>query len=351
MKKRPVYPSRFNRSLALTIGICILIGLALLAFPSADVQGRMPGRNFSLSNSINPDWKHLGITWRVSIASDRAEANGYSFSNNAISPDGRYVAFSSSAYNLVPGDLQYAYEDAFLHDNQTGATERISVSTSGASGNDSTFYGIDISADGRFVVFCSKASNLVGTDTNAKWDVFVRDRQLNTTSRLSVSSTGVQSNGNSWQPRISEDGLIVVYTSEASNLVADDTNNKWDIFAYHMPSGQTERISVSSSEAQGNGDAGDNKPPAVSADGRFVAFTSAADNLVDGDTNNFLRQRRRRSLHRQLLRCVCSRPDRGRHAAGLDQPGRRAGEQPVDASRDLRRRALRGIFLIRQQPG
>jgi len=236
---------------------------------------------------INPDWKHLGITSKVSVASDGSDGNGYAGSKNAISPDGRYVVFSSASTNLVPDDIEYGYEDIFLHDNQTGATERISLNSDEVAANGDSFYGVDITADGRFVIFCSQGSNLVPGDTNGKWDVFLRDRQLGTTRRLSVSSSGEQANGNSWLPRISEDGSIAVYTSAASNLVSGDTNNQWDIFAYEIASGQTTRISVSSTGAQGIGKSGDDKSPAVSADGRYVAFTSEASNLVAGDSNNF----------------------------------------------------------------
>jgi hypothetical protein len=260
----------------------------ILTFLAANAHGVSPasGDSLNLPQSINPDWKHLGITWRASVASDGSEGNSYVGEDHALSSDGRYVVFASYAWNLVPGDEKYGYEDIFLHDNQTGATERMSVNSSGETANSDSFYGMDISTDGRYAVFCTKASNLVTGDTNGKWDIFVRDRQASTTTRVSVSSTGVQSNGNSWLPRISDDGHLVVYTSEASNLVTDDTNNKWDIFIYNMLNGQTERISVSSAELQANGDSGDNKTPALSSDGRFVAFSSEATNLVLDDTYN-----------------------------------------------------------------
>jgi hypothetical protein len=244
-----------------------------------------PVENPSQPQSINPDWKNLGITWRVSVASDGTEGNGFSYADNAISADGRYVVFSASSYNLVPGDAQYGFEDVFLHDNQTRTTERISVSSSGVPGNEASYYGVDVSADGRYVVFASKASNLVAGDNNVKWDIFLRDRQAGTTQRVSVSSAGAQANGNSWQPRISDDGSLIVYTSEATNLVSGDTNGKWDIFAWYRLSMATERISVDSDETQANGTSGDFSNPAVSSDGRYVAFTSEATNLAPNDTN------------------------------------------------------------------
>jgi len=265
----------------------VFASLVFLSLPAADTQAsRQPGGDpQAQSDSVLPTWKKQGLTWRASVASDGTEANGYMGEDLAISADGRYVVFASAATNLVPDDLPYSPEDIYLHDNQTGGTERISVSSAGLPGNQDAYYGVDISADGRYVVFCTKASNLVSGDTNNVWDVFLRDRTAGSTIRVSVPSAGGQSNGNSWQPRISEDGLVIVYASEATNLVDGDTNNRMDIFAYDRGSGQTERVSVSSSEEQGND--GVELAPAVSAAGRFVAFTSDASNLVPGDTNNF----------------------------------------------------------------
>lgn len=265
----------------------LMIVAGVLALPGAAVKSGTPTNGSEQPLSINPDWKHLGFTWRASVASDGTEGNSYTGEETALTPDGRYVVFFARSYNLVPDDEMTGPEDAFLHDNQTGVTERISISSSGVAGNSDTYFGIDISADARYVVFCTGSSNLVAGDTNGKWDIFLRDRQTSTTRRISVSSTGAQSNGNSWQPRISDDGAVVVYTSEATNLVSGDTNNKWDIFTYNMTNGQTGRVSISSTGAQGNGDSGDNKAPAISADGRFVAFSSESTNLVLNDTNTF----------------------------------------------------------------
>ncbi|MCU0485332.1 MAG: carboxypeptidase regulatory-like domain-containing protein [Anaerolineales bacterium] len=271
----------------------IILTLSSLVFSSISTTTAVQGHSSRFTNdfaepeSIDPNWKNLGITWRVSIATDGTEGNSYVGQDLALSSDGRYVVFSSMAWNLVPGDIKDGgHQDIFLHDNLSGATERISVSTSGEPGNQDSFYGVDISSDGRYVVFTTKSNNLVSGDTNDKWDIFLRDRLANTTIRISVSSTGEQANGNSWLPQISEDGNIVVYTSAATNLVQGDTNSKWDIFAYNRLNGQTERISVSSAEVQGNNDSGDNKAPAVSADGRYVTFSSDASNLVSPDENN-----------------------------------------------------------------
>ena len=168
-----------------------------------------------------------GDTTRVSVSSGGAEGNGPSggeYIAPSLSADGRYVAFRSSASNLVAGDTNLT-TDIFVHDRQTGVTERVSVSSGGAQGN----WGADepsISADGRYVAFPSLASNLVAGDTNLVLDVFVHDRQSGVTERVSVSSSGTQGNSDSFEAFISADGRYVGFTSWASNLVAGDTNGK-----------------------------------------------------------------------------------------------------------------------------
>lgn len=194
---------------------------------------------------------------------------------------GSYVAFGSLASNLVAGDTNN-YEDVFVHDMQTSATTRVSVDSAGVQGNNNSSNPA-ISADGRYVAFESFASNLVAGDTNGSRDVFVHDRQTGTTTRVSVDSSGNQGNSDSSDSVISGDGRYVAFRSSASNLVAGDTNSSDDIFVYDIQTGATTRVSVDSSGNQGNGDSDD---PAISGDGRYVAFESFADNLVTGDTNN-----------------------------------------------------------------
>src|SRR5215218_8173380 len=216
-------------------------------------------------------------TQRVSVDSAGNQANGESF-GPSIGRDGRYVAFRSAAWNLVPGDTNGA-NDVFVHDHQTGATQRVSVNKLGVQGNGPSF-GSSISADGRFVAFLSYATNLIvdETDTNgAVIDVFIYDRQTGT-----VESAGNQGNGDAEGPSISADGHFVAYRSAASNLVKRDTNGADDIFAYDRLTGATERVSVSGAGKQGNGTS---YGASISADGRFVAFRSAASNLVKRDTN------------------------------------------------------------------
>jgi archaellum component FlaF (FlaF/FlaG flagellin family) len=199
---------------------------------------------------------------------------------SSISGDGRFVAFASAATNLVPDDTNDAV-DIFVHDNSTGQTTRVSVSSRGAQANSLSVLP-NISADGRFVAFESAASNLVAGDTNGTLDIFVHDRLTGQTVRASVSSSGQESNGRSDKPTISGNGRFVSFFSPASNLVAGDTNNATDVFVRDLVANRTTRESVSSSGAQGNAESG---PSTINHDGRFVAFTSSANNLVPGDTN------------------------------------------------------------------
>ncbi len=219
------------------------------------------------------------VTTRVSVASDGTEGNGHS-ADPSISVDGRYVAFWSRASNLVPGDTNEMW-DVFVRDTKTDATTRVSVSTSGAQGN-GTSRDPSISADGRYVAFWSWASNFDTSDTNEMPDVFVRDTETATTFRVSVSTSGTEGNGGSYSPSISADGRYVVFYSYASNLVDGDTNEQCDIFRSDRNTGATTRVSVSTDGAEGNGRS---IAPIISPDGRYVAFESEASNLVMGDTN------------------------------------------------------------------
>jgi Tol biopolymer transport system component len=223
--------------------------------------------------------RQTGATERVSLDSTGTQANGWS-TYSAISADGRSVAFRSSASNLVVDDTN-DLDDIFVHDRQTGATERVSVDSTGAQANDYSLVPA-ISADGRYVAFASFASNLVAGDNNGILDVFVNDRQTGATERVSVDSTGAQANGWSDYTAISADGRYVAFGSIANNLVAGDTNGPIDIFVHDRQTRATERVSVDSTGAQANDYSVD---PAISADGRSVAFGSIASNLVAGDTN------------------------------------------------------------------
>jgi Tol biopolymer transport system component len=219
--------------------------------------------------------------------------NGFSGAPS-ITPDGRYVAFVSNATNLVVGDTNGVL-DIFVRDRQLGTTERVSVATGGAEGNSSCYLPCAISADGRCVAFWSDATNLVAGDTNAAPDVFLRDRQTGTTERVSVSSVGGQANAMSRLPSISSDGRFVAFVSDASNLVSGDSGGYTDLFVRDRLLGRTERAGVAADGSQANGSAGSTYASSISADGRYVAFASDASNLVGGDANAatdvFLRDR------------------------------------------------------------
>ncbi|MCB2188663.1 MAG: hypothetical protein KQJ78_19770 [Deltaproteobacteria bacterium] len=220
-----------------------------------------------------------GATTRVSVDSAGNQGDGSSASA-AMSASGRYVAFYSEATNLVTGDTNGA-SDIFVHDRQTGQTTRVSVDSAGQEADDFSS-GPGISADGRYVVFSSFATNLVTGDTNGTYDIFVHDRQTGQTTRVSVDSAGQEGDDDSSNSAISADGRYIAFESMATNLVPGDTNGFNDLFVHDRATGRTTRVSVDSAGGQGNGPS---YGPAISGDGAFVAFESAADNLVDGDTN------------------------------------------------------------------
>ncbi|MCS7465424.1 S8 family serine peptidase [Stieleria sp. ICT_E10.1] len=221
-----------------------------------------------------------GKTERVSVSGMGVEANGYS-SHPSLSGDGRYVTFHSIASNLVPDDTNGA-SDIFIYDRIAKSIDRLSVSNSGVEGNGVSAFG-SISNDGRYVAFTSGASNLVPGDTNSQFDVFVYDRSTTTIERVSVSDVGAEGNDKSLNPSISGDGRYVAFYSDASNLVPGDTNNQFDIFVYDRSTATIERVSVSDVGMEGNGGSFN---PSISGDGRYVAFHSSASNLVPGDTGN-----------------------------------------------------------------
>jgi Tol biopolymer transport system component len=228
-------------------------------------------------------------TFRASVNSNGEQSNSGS-AVPFLSASGRYVAFSSSAANLVGGDTN-AVEDAFLHDRDpdgnglfdegNGVTERTSLSYWGAQSNGYSSSG-PVSADGRLAVFASRGDNLVGHDLNNVEDIFIRDRLLGTTTRVSVDSGGNEGNGSSGTADISGDGRFVCFESSASNLVGGDTNGVFDIFVHDLWTSQTSRVSVDSLGQEGLGHSWD---PSLSSDGRFVCYLSDANNLVPGDSN------------------------------------------------------------------
>jgi len=229
-----------------------------------------------------------GSTERVSVSSAGEEAELLAVSKDpAISADGRTVAFGSSASNLVLSDTNQV-ADVFVHDRSTHRTERVSVAGAGVEGNGNSDKPA-LSADGRLAAFQSVADNLVAGDANGRSDVFVYDRQTREATRVSVSSSGAEGDGDSWGAALSADGRTVAFVSLAANLVVSDTNGCADVFVHDRQTHTTARVSVSSSGAEGTGSSavigGYRERPAISADGRYVAFSSEAANLVAGDAN------------------------------------------------------------------
>jgi Tol biopolymer transport system component len=232
-------------------------------------------------------------TQLVSVASNGTQADGLSLFS-AINDDGRYVTFESTASNLVSGDTN-GLSDIFLFDRVNQKTDRINVASNGTQGNGISTLG-SISDDGNYITFTSEASNLVPNDNNGKSDVFVYDRQKNT---VELITTG--GNGNSTSGSISGNGLYIVYESEANNLVAGDTNGKKDIFIYDRVNKTTERVDVAADGTQSNGNSRD---ASISDDGRYVAFLSEANNLISGDaitdvgSDIFIRDRQQKTTKR-----------------------------------------------------
>jgi Tol biopolymer transport system component len=268
-------------------------------YPTISHDGRFVAWESNASNLVPGDTNGqrdifvrdllLGLTTRVSTASGGAQADAGSTDAN-LSPDGRWIAFESDATNLVAGDTN-GVTDVFLHDRTTGSTVRVSTNGSGSQAiqpsNDPY-----VSDQGRYVAFDSRDATLVSGDTNGLIDIFVKDMLTGALERCSLDSSGVEADWDCYDPVLSPDGQKLVFFSLAGNLVAGDTNLAEDIFLRDRAAATTERISVSAAGQQGDGAS---FYPALSPDGRFVAFDSGSTDLVDGDLNGahdiFLRDR------------------------------------------------------------
>ncbi len=218
---------------------------------------------------------------RVSVAADGTQANGASSAPSASS-DARYIAFVSSATNLVTGDTN-AVDDVFIKDTQSGGVTRpTGVGSIQPLGGAS--HSPSLSSSGRYVALVSSAGNFVSGDLNGAADIFIFDREGGTSARVSVASDGTEANGASSSPAISADGRYVAFVSSATNLVSNDTNGVADIFLKDTTTGAISRLSVADNGTQADAASDD---PAWSSDGSFVAFTSSATNLLGAgnDTN------------------------------------------------------------------
>jgi IPT/TIG domain/WD40-like Beta Propeller Repeat len=214
------------------------------------------------------------------------EANGDS-DYPAISEDGRYIVYQSSASNLVPDDTN-EHTDIFRYDRQTGKTVRASLDFQNKEIMDSSSTSASISATGRYVAFQSTAPFITPCDDNSRSDVFRRDMTAGTITKVSVGTYACEANSSSYHPSLSGDGRYVTFYSSASNLLLwsdqEDTNSHNDVFVHDTLLLETERVSVSSSGTEGDGHSG-GYGGSMSSDGRYVAFYSEATNLVDGDGN------------------------------------------------------------------
>ncbi|HEU5159018.1 MAG TPA: hypothetical protein VFU43_18625 [Streptosporangiaceae bacterium] len=239
----------------------------------------------------------------------------------AVSANGRYVAFVSYASNLVPDDTNGA-SDVFVRDLRTGTTTRVSVNSAGQEANELSS-DPDLSADGRYVAFTSFASNLVPGDTNAQGDLFVRDLRTGTTTRVSVSSTGEQADKQTYAGVLTPDARYITFPSAASNLIPDDTNGIRDVFVRDLRTGTTTRESVSSSGEEADDYS---ETPVISADGRYVAFGSSASNLAPGRNigldDVYLRDRRNGTTSRVSVSSTGEQSDTGARSPALSASGR-----------------------------
>lgn len=241
-----------------------------------------------------------GTTVRASVTSTGGLQDGGVY-NACISPGGGQVAFESDAVNLVPGQTKRE-RHIYLRDLGAGTTEQIDVGAGGAA-NMWSYLGFihtaqSVSTSGRFVVFESVATNLVSGDTNGRMDVFIRDRISRKTERVSVSTAGAQSKGVSHYPAISADGRYVAFVCEDPDLVPGSSTSSIlhpQVYVRDREKKTTERVSVST---RGYPGAGTSSFPGISADGRYVVFQSDAPALVPGYSRHnqiYVRDRYRRT--------------------------------------------------------
>lgn len=234
-----------------------------------DTNGTIDAFLYDVQKGISP----------LSVSSAGAFGDGATI-DVVLSADGAIAAFDSFSTNLVAGDTN-ARQDVFVRDIAARTTVRVSVSPAGVEGDGVS--GVpSLSSDGRFVAFLSVATNLVAGDTNGVADIFVRDLTAGTTRRVSLGIGGAQANDHSENPKLSADGRYVLFVSKASNLVPGDTNGVADLFRFDTLTNTTERVNVNATGLQGDKGV---SYASLSGNGRFVAFTSDATNLVPNDTN------------------------------------------------------------------
>jgi Tol biopolymer transport system component len=273
--------------------------------------------------SVTPITAGAQVIERISVSSAGLGGNGASAlacRTAPITADGRYVVFQSDAPDLVANDVN-GVTDVFLRDRLLGTTTRLSVDTAGGDA-DGPSMSPCIARNGRWVVFASDATDLVPDDTAGFTDVFVRDLQSGTTVRISVDADGGEADGGSRNPSITDDGRFVVFASDAADLVAGDGNGEADIFLRDIDSGLNERVSV---DVDGNDPDANSWTPIVNADGRYVAFHSGANDLVPGDGGGadiFVRDRQLAETVRASADPLGGDPDGTSYGATISGDGR-----------------------------
>ena len=225
------------------------------------------------SGTLLPGFELVSVTTGGEIANNNSSAP-------SLSDDGQVVAFMSVASNLHP-EADGTTTHVYVRDRKAGTTELVSRTKAGQPADNNSGSPV-VSGNGRFIAFASYATNLVDDDTNGDWDVFVYDRSDKTVTRVSVNSAGEEGDGDSDTPAISDDGQHVAFSSLATELVDGDTNGTKDVFVRDLEAGRTQRVSVTSAGEQSAHDSGN---PALSDDGRYVAFDAFGDDLVEGDNS------------------------------------------------------------------
>lgn len=264
-------------------------GNSISAMPKISADGNFVVFTSAANNLVSNDTNGFsdifvrdisaGTTVRINLHTDGTQANNNS-SSGGISDDGRYAVFLSSANNLVTGDVNY--QDIFLHDLQTSTTTRVSQETSGTNSNADS-YSPQISGNGQFIAFESRAGNLTASDTNGRMDVFVYDRIANTLDIASKSSTNVQTNGfNTYLKDISPDGRYILFSSDGTNLVASDTNSRIDLFLRDRNTSTTDMVSLNEF---GNQLTGGTSSGRMSEDAQLIIFSTSSSGVVSNDTN------------------------------------------------------------------
>lgn len=252
---------------------------------ASPIDATLPKNDRPGAPTLNPGsgLDQAGMTVRISINANGEQADQRS-TYSSVSRNGQIVVFDSYASNLIPSDVGNNIGlnwHVYAKQRLDGSIHQLSVAIEGGSANGKSTEP-RISADGHFVVFTSAASNLVAGDTNLQDDVFVRDLLRSVTSRVSVGSAGQQADGTSEKPDISADGRYIVFQSSATNLSTLDDNSEWDVYVYDRETSQTRLLSINPSQTVGNGASTEAK---ITPDGSHVVFSSLADNLVAADTN------------------------------------------------------------------